>query len=94
MGARLLVDDMARWGEESTAAEVRVGTFDTRTKDPTESDFTSAVLKLLKVSLAIDFRRNQSMTFLAAELEAFLCPWGISVCCEANASTVAMDGEL
>lgn len=44
--------------------------------------------RALNVSLARDLRRNQSITFLAAELETFFCDWA-----DCTASTVTIDGE-
>jgi hypothetical protein len=76
-----LVDDMAKLAALPRAAvEGRAGLSDTRTNELVESDRICEVLILDKVSFARLFRLNQSMTFLAGPLEAFLFSFATAVC--------------
>ena len=69
-----------------------MGESETRTNDEAESDLTPACLSETRVSLAKDFFRNQSMTFLAALELAVLFPGGLA-CLAVKASTVTIEGD-
>ena len=77
----LLVEERARLAVESAIrGALRAWLVETRAMEPIESDLAPVVFRLTRVSLASDFLRNQSMTFLAAELETVLCASGSSAC--------------